>query len=196
MGSSGEAESDRPRRGMLGLVASSAGGVEALRTELVEPAIARGWQVGVTLTPTAARWLDAHGEVARLAEVTGLTVRTGSRLPTEFSPHPTVDCYVVAPATTNTVAKLALGISDNQGVTQVNEAIGGGTVPVVVFPLANAATAGHPAWAGHLDTLRRAGVHLVYGEEIWPLRPPKAPPDRPIPWSAVLDAVDVAVASR
>lgn len=179
---------------MLGVVASSAGGVESLRTALVEPALDRGWRVGVTLTPTAARWLDAHGEVARLAAVTGLAVRTGSRLPTEDSPHPPVDCYVVAPATTNTVAKLALGISDNQGVTQVNEAIGGGIVPVVVFPLANAATAGHPAWAGHLQTLRRAGVHLVYGEEIWPLRQPRAAPDRPIPWSAVLDAADSVTA--
>ncbi|TWD81172.1 hypothetical protein FB561_2276 [Kribbella amoyensis] len=42
---------------MIGVVGSSAGGVEHLRSGLVEPLIAEGYQVAVTLTPTAARWL-------------------------------------------------------------------------------------------------------------------------------------------
>ncbi|MGW6770473.1 flavoprotein [Streptomyces sp. NPDC055037] len=33
-------------------------------------------------------------------------------------------CYMVAPASTNTVAKLAMCIADNQALTQVGEAIG------------------------------------------------------------------------
>lgn len=41
------------KRGVLGVVGSAAGGVEVLRTGLVEPAMVRGWQVAVTLTPTA-----------------------------------------------------------------------------------------------------------------------------------------------
>ena len=92
------------------------------------------------------------------------------------------------PASSNTVSKLALGISDNQALTQVNESMG--AVPVVVFPRVNAAHARHPAWQGHLAALRRAGVVLVYGEEVWRLfEPREAPPGRPLPWGAIIDAV-------
>jgi hypothetical protein len=133
------------KRGVLGVVASSAGGVETLRTGLVEPAIALGWRVAVTLTPTAGRWLRSTGEADRLEELTGLRVRDEPRVPGESRPHPNVDCYVVAPASANTVAKLASGIADNQALTQVGEALGTIGLPVVVFPRVNAAHARHPA---------------------------------------------------
>ena len=107
------------KHGVLGIVGTSAGGVEALRTGLVEPALARGWRVAVTLTPTAGRWLRISGETDRLEKLTGLPVRDEPRLPGEARPHPSVDCYVVAPASANTVAKLATGIADNQALTQV-----------------------------------------------------------------------------
>jgi hypothetical protein len=94
------------------------------------------------------------------------------------------------------VAKLALGIADNQALTQLCEAIGGRDTPVVVFPRVNAAHAGQPAWTTHLDALRRAGVRLVYGEEVWPLhRPRGAPAGRQLPWPAILDAVTAALMS-
>ncbi|WP_455569222.1 flavoprotein [Streptomyces milbemycinicus] len=178
-------------RGVLGVVGSGAGGVESLRTGLVEPALTRGWQVAVTLTPTAGEWLRAIGEVDQLEKVTGLPVRDTPRLPGEARPHPQVDCYVVAPASANTVAKLATGIADNQALTQVCEAIGTAGLSVVVFPRVNAAHARHPAWRGHLAALREAGVRLVYGPDVWPLYEPReAPYSRELPWTAVLDAVD------
>ncbi|MET9598128.1 flavoprotein [Streptomyces sp. NPDC006459] len=179
---------------MLGVVGAAAGGLEVLRTGLVEPAIERGWQVAVTLTPAAANWLRLSGEVQRLETVTGLPVRDEQRLPETSSPHPRVDCYVVAPATANTIAKLANGIADNQALTQVGEALGTLGLPVIVFPRVNAAHARHPAWKRHLDALREAEVHLVYGPDVWPLYEPReAPPGRPLPWGAILDAADRAV---
>ncbi|MFJ3775023.1 flavoprotein [Streptomyces sp. NPDC090075] len=181
------------KRGVLGVVGSAAGGVEALRTGLVEPAMERGWQVAVTLTPTAAHWLQLSGEAEQLEKLTGLPVRDTPRLPGEARPHPPVDCYVVAPASANMVAKLATGLMDNQALTQVGEAIGTVGLPVVVFPRVNAAHARHPAWQHHIDTLRAGGVHVVYGPDVWPLYEPReAPAGRPLPWSAVLDAVDEA----
>lgn len=106
-------------------------------------------------------------------------------------PEVLISCYVVAPATANTLAKLALGIADNQALTTVCEAIGDGTMPVIVFPRINAAHARHPAWVGHLAALRSAGVHLIYGEDVWPLHEPrKAAPSRQLPWSAILKLVD------
>ena len=131
--------------------------------------------------------------LAEIEEASGFPVRVDPRSPTERSPHPPVDCYLVAPASANTVAKLALGIADNQALTQVNEAMGIPDLPVVVFPRVNAAHARHPLWNSHIDTLRRAGVHLVYGDDVWPLHEPRSAPGRELPWSAVLDAVNAAV---
>ncbi|MEU3465966.1 flavoprotein [Streptomyces sp. NPDC006733] len=181
------------KRGVLGVVGSAAGGVESLRKGLVKPAIDRGWQVAVTLTPTAGAWLRQNGEVERLEKLTELPVRAGPRFPGEARPHPLVDCYAVAPASANTVAKIAAGIADNQALTQVGEAIGTLGLPVVIFPRVNAAHARHPMWRRHLEVLREAEVHLVYGSDVWPLYEPRdAPPGRELPWIAVLDAVDRA----
>lgn len=158
------------------------------------PALDRGWTVAVTLTPTAARWLRHDGELAKIEEVTGLPVRSAARLPHETSPHPPVDCFVVAPASANTVAKVALGIADNQALTTLCEAIGAGNVPVVVFPRVNAAHARQPAWSGHLAALRSAGVRLVYGEDVWPLYEPRsAPSDRDVPWGHILAEAAAAI---
>ncbi|MFJ6851954.1 flavoprotein [Streptomyces sp. NPDC091271] len=174
-------------RGVLGVIGTATDGVETLRTGLVEPAIALGWQVAVTLTPNAGRWLRANGEWDRLESLTGLPVRDTPRLPAEPRPHPVADCYVVAPASANYVAKLATGIADNQALTQVSEALGTAGVPVVVFPRINAAHARHPAWEGHIGTLRKAGVELVYGADVWPLYEPRQGPEvRELPWAAIL----------
>ncbi|QHY97204.1 bifunctional phosphopantothenoylcysteine decarboxylase/phosphopantothenate synthase [Streptomyces sp. S4.7] len=183
----------RTSRGVLGVVASAAGGLESLRTGLVEPAVARGWRVAVTLTPTAGHWLRACGELDRLETLTGLPVRDRPRLPSDPRPHPPVNCYVAAPATANTVAKLALGIADNQALTQLTEALGTPGLPVIVFPHINAAHARHPAWPTHLTHLRQAGVHLIQGPDIWPLQEPRAaPPKRELPWSEILRVMDDA----
>jgi hypothetical protein len=179
----------------LGLVCCSAGGVEQVREQLVEPFLANGWTVAVTATPAAARWLDAMGETAKIENLTGLPMRSEPRMPWEESPHPSVDCYAVVPATANTVAKLALGIADNQALTSVCEAIGARQPPVVVFPRINAAHAAQPAWQDHVDALTAAGVHLVYGDDVWPLHTPRSAPGRQLPWHEIRDAIQAAIAS-
>ncbi len=181
---------------VIGLVACATGGLRTIRDAFVEPALRRGWRVAVTLTPTASQWLADTDERSRIEQATGLPVRDRPRLPHEPRPHPELTCCVVAPASANTVAKLALGISDNQGLATANEAIGDPTVPVVVFPRVSAAHVRHPAWAGHLTTLRSAGVHLVYGESVWPVDEPRRGPSggRPLPWAAILDLVSQVAA--
>jgi phosphopantothenoylcysteine synthetase/decarboxylase len=69
--------------------------------------------------------------------------------------------------TANSVAKLALGIADNQALTVLCECVA--TVPMIIFPRVNAAHARQPAWTDHLDRLRSVGVELIYGEHVWPL---------------------------
>lgn len=173
---------------VLGLVGTAAGGVELIRSRLVQPLLEAGWAVGVTLTPAAMIWLADSGEVEALEKLTGLPVRSASRLPHEPSPHPRPDCCAVVPATANTVAKLALGLADNQALTLACEAIGAGT-PVVVFPRINAAHARQPAWKGHVEALSSAGVRLVYGEDVWPLHEPRTASGRDLPWAAILDEI-------
>ncbi|HEY0640929.1 MAG TPA: flavoprotein [Pseudonocardiaceae bacterium] len=179
----------------LGLIGCAAGGVEDLRGRLVEPLVAQGWQVAVTLTPAAADWLTPTGELDAIEKATGYPVRSTPRLPGEPPPHPPVDCYAVVPATANTVAKLALGIADNQALTTLCEALGHGAVPLVAFPRINAPHARHPAWAGHIATLRTAGVRLIMGDDVWPLHEPRSEPGRELPWAAITDAI-VSAAQR
>ncbi|WP_158852310.1 flavoprotein [Saccharothrix deserti] len=144
---------------VLGLVASGAGGVERWLVDgLARPLAERGWRLAVTLTPTVARWLEP--QLAALAATTDLPVRWTSRLPTEPKPHPVPDAFVFAPATANSLAKLALGIGDNQALTVLCEALGRRT-PMVVLPQVSDDQAGHPAFQGHLAVLRSAGVVLA-----------------------------------
>lgn len=157
------------------------------------PLVETGWTVAVTATPTAAVWLRESGDLAALEDLTGLPVRSAPRLPGEASPHPPVDVFAVVPASANSVAKLALGIADNQALTSVCEAIGGRTVPVVVFPRVNAAHANQPAWRGHLDSLAEAGVDLIYGEDVWPLHRPRSEPERQLPWGEITARIRQAV---
>jgi Flavoprotein len=189
-------QSDRVSRRTLGLVCCSAGGLEDVRQQLIEPMIGDGWAIAVTATPTAAHWLREFGETSRIEAVTGYPLRDTPRLPGEESPHPQVDCYAVVPATANTVAKLALGVADNQALTQLYEAIGAREPPVVVFPRVNAAHAAHPAWDQHLATLAKAGVHLVYGEDVWPLHQTRSAPGRELPWHAIRRAIREAVSAH
>lgn len=178
---------------VIGIVASAAGGVEDLRGALVEPLLNRGHEVFIVLTPTASTWMEMNGERNELAELTGLPVRAQPRLPTEPSPHPKPDVIVAAPATSNTIAKLALGIADNQALTLLCENVG--TTPMVVFPRVNAAHARQPAWQQHLDALRSVGVHLIYGGDVWPLAEPRAAsPRRKPPWAHIIATVEELLA--
>ncbi|MGH3354837.1 MAG: flavoprotein [Nocardioidaceae bacterium] len=171
----------------VGVVGCAAGGLQSLRSGLVEPLIEHGCTASVVLTPAAHAWLLECDEIKELENATGLPVRSTPRLPNDESPHPPVDAFVVAPATANPVAKLALGIADNQALTVLCENVG--TTSMVVFPRINAAHARQPAWNGHLELLRAAGVRLIYGDAVWPLYEPRtAPPVRDLPWRAILEA--------
>ena len=173
---------------VIGVVAASAGGLDTLRSGLVLPLLESHHQVAVTLTPTAATWLEHSGDIAALERDTQLSVRSDPRLPDQESPHPKVDLYVAAPLTANSVATLSLGLADNQALTVLCESIA--TVPMIVFPRIIAAHARQPAWPDHLDRLRRANVTLIYGDRVWPLAEPRAAGPRDIPEQAILAAVN------
>lgn len=180
---------------VLGLIVCAAGGAETVRQGLLEPMVADGWDVLVTATPTAERWLHDFGELGRIADVTGSPVRVRPRPPGSGSRGPRTTCCAVVPATANTVAKMALGIADNQALTMACESLGRPDVPVVIFPRINAAHARHPAWNDHIRALQRAGAQLVHGDDVWPLHEPGQSPERALPWRAIRDRI-VAASGR
>lgn len=144
---------------VLGLLASACGGVESrFRTELAGPAADDGWRLAITLTPTAYAWCAHTGELDRLRELTDLPVRGASRLPGEPRPHPDPDVFLFAPASGNSVAKLALGIADNQALTVLGDVLGDPGVTIAIAYQTRRAH--HPSWPRHLDTLAAAGVRL------------------------------------
>jgi phosphopantothenoylcysteine decarboxylase / phosphopantothenate---cysteine ligase len=148
------------------------GGIAAYKAlEFVRLATAAGHAVRVVQTPTSLRFV---GE-ASFAALTGAPV-----LSDEFERDPArgafpgqtppaheplshlelvanADLYLIAPASANTLAKLAHGLADNLLCTSALAA----TCPVVVAPAMNNAMYEHAATQANLRILRERGVHVI-----------------------------------
>ena len=145
--------------------------------------ISDGWQVCVITTPAGAGFVDA----AHLAALTGHPVRSAYKNPADPDVLPPADAYVVAPASFNTVNKLANGICDTLAVGVVCEAIGDHK-PIIVAPWMNRALAGHGAYARSIACLRAEGVCMVLTEQTRPDRS-RPEPGGSFPWADVLAEV-------
>ncbi|MDJ0386150.1 flavoprotein [Streptomyces sp. G-G2] len=154
---------------------------------VIENAQARGWDVCLGLTPTAAHWVA--GSLDGLAALTGHPVRWQYKLPGEPDVWPAADALLFAPATFNSLNAWALGLTDRFVAGSAAEAIGK-AIPVVAMPCVNAALAAHPQFDQSVAALRGAGVEFLYGEGGFV--PGPAGPDAPaqFPWASALDAVD------
>jgi phosphopantothenoylcysteine decarboxylase / phosphopantothenate---cysteine ligase len=117
----------------------------------------RGAEVQVVMTLSATRFVgpdtfaaltgrEVHSDVFEHAE-TVLHVRLARA----------ADLAVVAPATANVLARLALGLADDLLTSTLLEFRG----PVVVAPAMHSGMWGHPATARNLETLRARGVSVV-----------------------------------
>ncbi|MEW1638666.1 flavoprotein [Streptomyces sp. NPDC093801] len=152
---------------------------------VVEDAQARGWDVCLGLTPTAAEWLEDN--IDGLAALTGHPVRSRYKRPGHPDVWPPADAVLVAPATMNTINSWALGITGTWLVGFVSEAIGKG-IPLTAMPCVNSAYTQHPQFPLSLETLREAGVRVLFGLDGFE---PNAPGEKkPYPWGAALNAVD------
>lgn len=114
-------------------------------------------------------WIVPTAVGRRFIDTARAEARTGHPVLWEFDPDAPEELApaqvtVVAPATFNTLAKLAAGISDTLGLALVNEAIGAGR-PVVVVPWTNSDLARHPVYAQAVTLLDEWGVRLVPGDQ-------------------------------
>ncbi|MDE6865736.1 MAG: bifunctional phosphopantothenoylcysteine decarboxylase/phosphopantothenate--cysteine ligase CoaBC, partial [Alistipes sp.] len=144
------------RRILLGITGSIAAYKAAQLCRLL---VTAGADVQVVMTPLAKQF------------ITPLTMATLSKHPIRvefFDPengawHSHVslgewaDCYLIAPATANTLAKMACGIADNLLLTTYLSARG----PVVVAPAMDLDMYAHPATQQNLHTLAERGIRIV-----------------------------------
>ena len=75
------------------------------------------------------------------------------------------DLYLVAPATANTISKIAHGIDDTPVTSCASVALGGG-VPIVVAPAMHSLMGVNPAVRENLEKLRGWGVGLLLGPAV------------------------------
>src|SRR6059036_2269925 len=70
------------------------------------------------------------------------------------------DLLLIAPATSNTIAKVAMGIDDTVVTTFAQNALGAG-VPIMIAPAMHETMYANPLIAAHLKTLESHGVEIV-----------------------------------
>jgi phosphopantothenoylcysteine decarboxylase / phosphopantothenate---cysteine ligase len=86
----------------------------------------------------------------------------GSRTPiTHLAIVQRADAYLIAPASANTIARLAAGIADSLLTTAALAAGGPDGVPVILAPAMNDRMFHHPATQANLSLLSSRGVHVV-----------------------------------
>ncbi|MHB8059344.1 MAG: bifunctional phosphopantothenoylcysteine decarboxylase/phosphopantothenate--cysteine ligase CoaBC [Gaiellaceae bacterium] len=138
---------------MAKILVGISGGISAYKAcELVRLFVKAGHEVIPLLTPAAEKFVSYQtlNALARRSSVAG--------------PYPHLeraDLLVIAPATANTLAKLAGGIADNL-VTESALAHGG---PLVLAPAMNARMWANPATQGNVRVLRERGAQIVGPEE-------------------------------
>jgi phosphopantothenoylcysteine decarboxylase / phosphopantothenate---cysteine ligase len=160
---------------MARILVGVSGGIAAYKAvELVRLATGAGHAVRVIQTPASERFVGR----ATFEGVTGAPVLTDEferdpargAFPGEPAPgHDPIshlelvrrcDAYVVAPASANTLAKLAQGLADNL----LTSAALASTAPLVVAPAMNGNMWEHPATRANMDTLRARGATVVEPE--------------------------------
>lgn len=134
---------------------------------LVTLAQQRSYDVCVVTTPDGRKFVDVPG----LAEQTGYPVRSFYKQPGEPDVLPAADCFLVAPATVNTINKWAAGIADTLALGMLIEAYGMGK-PIVAMPYTNYVMARFPAFEENVAKLRNWGITVLYGDDVIKLNPP------------------------
>ena len=152
----------------------------------ISQAQADGWHVCVIATPSAVKFMNLD----EIAAITGHQVRYDYKQPDEPDVLPFPDAYVIAPATFNTINKMASGASDTLALGMLNEAIGL-PLPIIAVPTPNVALARHPAFIASVQALRSWGVELLFDPDRYPLPTPNmGPPAAALfPWADLVPAV-------
>ncbi|MEV0427161.1 flavoprotein [Micromonospora sp. NPDC050495] len=150
--------------------------------QLVKAAQERSWTATVTATPSAMDFIEPQP----LENLTGHPVRsTYQSSPNTGRSLPASDALIIAPATYNSINKVARGLADNYAMTSVAELIGR-QVPTVIVPFVNAALAARAPFRHAVASLRDEGVRVLLGaDDQWEPHPPGSGNERQraFPWT-------------
>lgn len=123
----------------------------------VRRAVDTGWDCHVIGTPASRDFIDLYA----LESARGHSVTFHHRCPGEPKrSRPPADAVVIAPATANTVNKLAAGVGGNYALDVVSELIGAG-VPTVVVPFVNTLLANRKPFKKALVSLADENVAIL-----------------------------------
>jgi phosphopantothenoylcysteine decarboxylase/phosphopantothenate--cysteine ligase len=143
------------------IVVGVTGSIAAVRAvDLIRSLIRRGAEVRCVMSPAAQKILHPQAlEYASSNPV--ITEITGKVEHVELcGDSGSADLLLIAPATANTIGKMAHGIDDTPVTTFATTAIGSRR-PVMVVPAMHEAMYRHPAVIRNLEALRSMGVLLV-----------------------------------
>jgi phosphopantothenoylcysteine decarboxylase/phosphopantothenate--cysteine ligase len=143
---------------VLNIVVGITGGIAAYKAVgVVRAFVLAGHDVHVVATDAALRFVGrptleaisrnpVHSELYEgVAEVRHVAIGQAA------------DLIVVAPATANSIAKLAVGLADDL----LGNTILASTAPLVIAPAMHTEMWGNPATVANIETLRARGVHVV-----------------------------------
>jgi hypothetical protein len=149
----------------------------------VDAARASGWDCHVIATPTGAKFADLDA----LEAASGHPVTAEHRKPgSPRRDRPSADAVVIAPATANTICKLAAGIADTYALDVASEHIGLG-IPTLIVPFANSALTGRVPYRRAATALTDEGVALMEMEEHEPQH--GGPLAEKFPWQQAMTQV-------
>ncbi|MGG2016786.1 flavoprotein [Bacillus sp. S10(2024)] len=129
----------------------------SLAYENIERLTELGAEVYVIITEDAKQFVS----ISRLEEISNHTVRDSFKKGPKETSLPLEDLIIVAPATYNTVNKIAHGIADNLATSLVATAIGRGT-PIYIAPNMNINLWSSPITQNSVKKLTNIGVNIVY----------------------------------
>jgi phosphopantothenoylcysteine decarboxylase/phosphopantothenate--cysteine ligase len=145
------------------VVLGVSGGIAAYKAiDLASKLVQAGARVDVVLTRSAAEFVTALSfeAITRRKVHSGVFEGWSEAEAGHISLAEDADIMVVAPATANTIAKLALGLSDDMlSVTHLSTTPRG--TPLLIAPAMEQHMFAHPATQSHLTTLRARGAFVV-----------------------------------
>nr|WP_069162064.1 flavoprotein [Nocardia altamirensis] len=151
--------------------------------KLIDLAHADGWDVCVIASPNGRRFIDTDA----LAAKTGHPVRSEYKDPDSPDALPPADGMIVAPITSNSLAKWAAGISDTLPLGLLVEGVGL-ELPVVAVPFANRALISFPAVQDAVHKLSQWGVAMLVEDTPHEPKSGGDAADR-FPWAAAWQAL-------
>jgi len=137
------------------------GSIAAVRVvDLIRDLIRRGAEVHAVMSAAAEQILHPYALEYATANPVIREITGGVEHVQFCGVGGLADLLLVAPATANTIGKMALGIDDTPVTTFATTALGSGK-PVAVVPAMHEAMYRHPAVLKNLETLRGMGVLLI-----------------------------------